>query len=992
MAMLNRNPLVRYNYEDNDYFNPLELVFGNEPYNEVIPTVSSARANTANNAQQNVAVEDAQTKGTQTPIEPTIPAALNTGAFGVPLMPINSNATTFNPDFFGASSMEDYLAKNPINIDENSFRNTFGGFDLNGGLKLNSTAEQTRLNELDKIIDPLTQQILGQGLTSKWTGEGYGGAEANARAIAKILADAGITDIKQFGKVDKYDPVEIVGYTLNGKAIQRPNDNTYYEMVYVGETENGPEYRRRDLTPEEIAQVKPNYGYVASWGDAENPAEIKPVSNIIEKDGKLLGVTGKTWGNKETGQAINSGTGRWQNQGGDNLFSGTGAGKGNTGFRVQFGPDGTPYFYTTKGSSNDFAQLLKDLGPIGQIGIAIATGGMSLPAQLATNAGIQLLAGGDLKDIAKGTALSYLGGQAGNLISGSGGITDLLGKTGSDVAANTAKQFVSSGGKADLEDILKSNVIGGGVKTAMGSVPGLDDLTPNQKNMTANLVAAVANGVPIEQAIQNIAVGQAASAARGAFQGAGSFSGDTSAGRTLPLERPQIEEIANIDNIPFDLEKFIGNMPLPQDGDNLKNKAVTDTLETKEGKAMDDIDWSQIGGDFGGNIADLIAKAGSSGNASSIFSGDGGIDLSAFASNVFDEDQAAPPANLDLGKIFYNDTGNPETTWEKFYSSGMQEGLDESNLDNLSKEERARYDAMKSGDTSKYDALVEYLRDRPQDFGGANVEEYLDEFNRRFNPAGGYGSQYQTVGTNRVMINDDGTATVLNPTTNESSYLDEDQVKALIKNGTLNSKASGYVGATGGTGSTPGGSKAATTTAKKATTAASGGSNANLIMALMALMAMMNDRGKSGSTGATIPSLQANRSQLPYSPVSKPGSPNVNYFTPTTYTAKAAEGGLMNLAAGGISDLGGYSDGGRLLRGPGDGVSDSIPATIGGKQPARLATGEFVVPARIVSELGNGSTEAGAKKLYAMMDRVQKARRRTKNVAADTKAHKYLPA
>jgi len=73
------------------------------------------------------------------------------------------------------------------------------------------------------------------------------------------------------------------------------------------------------------------------------------------------------------------------------------------------------------------------------------------------------------------------------------------------------------------------------------------------------------------------------------------------------------------------------------------------------------------------------------------------------------------------------------------------------------------------------------------------------------------------------------------------------------------------------------------------------------------------------------------------------------------------------------------------LRGPGDGVSDSIPATIGGKQPARLADGEFVIPARIVSEIGNGSTEAGAKKLYAMMDRIQGARKKSiKNVAANT--------
>jgi len=110
----------------------------------------------------------------------------------------------------------------------------------------------------------------------------------------------------------------------------------------------------------------------------------------------------------------------------------------------------------------------------------------------------------------------------------------------------------------------------------------------------------------------------------------------------------------------------------------------------------------------------------------------------------------------------------------------------------------------------------------------------------------------------------------------------------------------------------------------------------------------------------------------------------------------AEQGGYAGYAAGGgISTLGGYSDGGRLLKGPGDGVSDSIPASIGDRQPARLADGEFVVPARIVSEIGNGSTEAGARKLYAMMERVQNARRRTtgKNqVAKNTKAERLLPA
>ena len=168
-------------------------------------------------------------------------------------------------------------------------------------------------------------------------------------------------------------------------------------------------------------------------------------------------------------------------------------------------------------------------------------------------------------------------------------------------------------------------------------------------------------------------------------------------------------------------------------------------------------------------------------------------------------------------------------------------------------------------------------------------------------------------------------------------------------------------------------------------------------MAMMMLMLMLSQMGKGGGGGSsaasTIPQLTANRSQLPYSKPSRPGAGGTTYFSPTTYAPRAAGGGMIGYAGGGgISSLGSYSDGGRLLKGPGDGVSDNIPATIAGKQPARLANGEFVVPARIVSELGNGSTDAGAKRLYEMMDRVQKARRKTKNVAADTKAHKYLPA
>jgi hypothetical protein len=98
----------------------------------------------------------------------------------------------------------------------------------------------------------------------------------------------------------------------------------------------------------------------------------------------------------------------------------------------------------------------------------------------------------------------------------------------------------------------------------------------------------------------------------------------------------------------------------------------------------------------------------------------------------------------------------------------------------------------------------------------------------------------------------------------------------------------------------------------------------------------------------------------------------------------------QSLAKGG--HLGSYSDGGRMLKGPGDGMSDSIPGVIAGKQPARLADGEFVIPADVVSHLGNGSTDAGAKQLYSMMDRVRKARTGKKAQGKQIKPAKYMVA
>ena len=119
-------------------------------------------------------------------------------------------------------------------------------------------------------------------------------------------------------------------------------------------------------------------------------------------------------------------------------------------------------------------------------------------------------------------------------------------------------------------------------------------------------------------------------------------------------------------------------------------------------------------------------------------------------------------------------------------------------------------------------------------------------------------------------------------------------------------------------------------------------------------------------------------------------------YSPDRYTSYAASGGLMDtaparrMAAGG--QLGSYSDGGQTLQGPGDGMSDSIPASIGGVQPARLADGEFVVPADVVSGIGNGSTDAGARQLYSMMDKVREARTGRTRQAPEINPNRMMPA
>jgi hypothetical protein len=148
-------------------------------------------------------------------------------------------------------------------------------------------------------------------------------------------------------------------------------------------------------------------------------------------------------------------------------------------------------------------------------------------------------------------------------------------------------------------------------------------------------------------------------------------------------------------------------------------------------------------------------------------------------------------------------------------------------------------------------------------------------------------------------------------------------------------------------------------------------------------------------TAAQIRQAKVNQRAYVSPPVAKRPTPLGKLNMPTSAKSKESNSGDVEAASGGImqSSLGGYAAGGnpRLLKGPGDGMSDNIPATINGRQPARLADGEFVIPADVVSHLGNGSTEAGAKQLHAMMNKVRSARTGNSKQGKQINAKKYMP-
>jgi hypothetical protein len=343
-------------------------------------------------------------------------------------------------------------------------------------------------------INNLSNQILGQNLTSKWSGEGFGSAQKNAEDMANILSGIGVTNIKDFGKIEKQVP----RYTYDDSGNQTLDG---YDTV-------------------------------------------------------------TTYGNVKTGQEVPNTYGERQK---DNAFGGTFTGEGNTGYRVQFAPDGTPIFYTTGASSNDLMTMFADdpiLGAIAQAGAAYFGGPLGTAA-------LNAAMGKDVKDIAKSTALSYLGNQAlqgltdvgidTNVFGETGAnfakdIKDVFGNTGSEIIGKTAGQFVANEGNIDIGSLLVNQGVGAATNAVIGQIPDFKTLDPIVQRLVARTVSNTLSGNPGLTPTQIVST--ALNEGLKASKGGGNLSAE---------ERAQVEanrEIKRLNRI----EDAVLNQPASDDG------------------------------------------------------------------------------------------------------------------------------------------------------------------------------------------------------------------------------------------------------------------------------------------------------------------------------------------------------------------------------------------------------------------------------------------
>jgi len=320
-------------------------------------------------------------------------------------------------------------------------------------------------------IDALTQQILGQNTSSKWTGEGFGSAQANANFMAKLLDNAGITNINQFGQTPVYTPVETIGYTLNGTPVHKLSNSTDNTDWY---------YSNRDgdwvnINPKEAANIKPVYGETAETESGTVAAPLPDQSKVTMVNGVPSIQSGTNYINKVTGQVVGKDDLDWSGQ---NLWAGTYAGEGKTGYGVQFDAQGNPYFYTQYGG---------DTSDIGQIAPLLSMASLIpgvAPFAMGANA---LLAA------SQGNTLGALASVA-----GIPGVSDLApaGLSGITSGLQTANQAVNLANAIQSGNVLGA-LASGTALTGTGSTQlGTTGLTVSDAIKGANVAKAVSSGDP----------------------------------------------------------------------------------------------------------------------------------------------------------------------------------------------------------------------------------------------------------------------------------------------------------------------------------------------------------------------------------------------------------------------------------------------------------------------------------------------------------------
>ena len=358
-----------------------------------------------------------------------------------------------------------------------STTNTVGALD-----QANATATGS-----SDVIQNLTTQILGQGYADKWTGEGFGSAEANAADMARLLNTIDVKDINDFGLVTTKADVAVTP-VYEYRMENRGGDEGLVRVPYI------VGYTDKDGKPVDASLV--TQGTATSGGDN---------SDVVATYTAPIG-TQQVYGNKKTGQVLDAQYDRANVDRG--IFSGTFAGDDSTHYGVQFTADGKPIFYTQKGeSTSDAATLIPiiSLGlnlllPGAGAAVGAALGATGATATIIGNAVIQgaLAEAGGGKFIT-GALGSVAGGVAGNYITPE--IANALGNT--DVANVVAKTITGGALAAINGQDAGAGALAGGVgaaaSLALPNIPGFSELSTGAKNSIVNLATSlVTNGTITE--------------------------------------------------------------------------------------------------------------------------------------------------------------------------------------------------------------------------------------------------------------------------------------------------------------------------------------------------------------------------------------------------------------------------------------------------------------------------------------------------------------